>query len=586
MNLRKINFTDRSHLYSNIVPMSLHNLHTLDIGCPGYNMDYVGEDSLVPSLWLTYEILMRRLIAPNLKVLRIFFCCVEECSILHEAIAQVFRFLAVHDKVTELSINLHHRYERFNFLEGDVNYKRFRIEVPKKILRRLRLQKLHVETMEPAFKVWDCILPCQKHLTDINILNRGRRWFYFSKIISNNYTTLTSVRLHNISPKRTKTPVLDAGVFEGCTVLETLFLSRFENSTQEIVYCYPNENSEFPFLDIETSRTPEVENLTKLPVTLRQLHIQGLVFNSSHFCKAISNLRNLELLELQLTGYHLPAFLANEKENRQEVSQENFATGLGVTGDVIRIILQSCRKLETLFIEEFENSWTKVRNTELGNVLRRISHVAGDGYFEEGEYYGVLICSSVPRNSCHLTRTERMHLWGVRVSQYCHKQGKHKNQRESKRIYERDGVRELTELDAHIQQYNYLSETDNEDYGNGSTLDDISYSEELEPTCTTCLLDILDRENGKLEKIHRLINGGQTPPAITATTLKIQHTKHIAEEYRGTLFSAIPNYHKASRLQLDPTEKFSSLFSTSNSRSQRSATALKKMQSSQKLPKD
>lgn len=535
-------------------------------------------------MWLTYEMLMRRLIAPNLKVLRIFFCCVEECSVLHCAIAQVFRFLAVHSKVKDFSINIHHRYERFHFLEGDTNYRRFRIDVPKKVLRRLQLEKLHVETMEPVFKVWDAILPGQKFLTHLDVLNRGRRWFYFSKIISNNYATLTAIRLHNISPKRTRTAVLDAGIFEDCKVLETLFLSRFANSTQEIVYCYPNEYSEFSFLDTETSQTPEMEKLTKLPLTLKNLHLQGLVLSTVEIYEAIPKLKNLQVLELQLCGYHKPQFSEDSELQMafsSRISEDNDTKreeGLGVTAKVISTILSKCRKLETFFLEEFENHWTKVRGTELGKQITKISHVAGDGFFKEGGYYGILICSSIPRNSDHLTRTERMHLWGVRLSQYCfRKRGKYPSgQRAMKtKKLERDSVKELIEMD----EFNKCT-SDDEEFQD-------SFSMKNQTESSSSLLEILDKENGQLENIQRLLNAERTPPPATPTKGKVEHTQKIAAKYSNTLFSAIPNFHKASRLELDPTEKFSSLFPRSKLSSRYEQTfALKRRQNSQKSLQD
>lgn len=523
--------------------------------------------------------LMRRLIAPNLRVLRIFFCCVEECTVLHCAVAQIFRFLAVHNKVKDFSVNIHHRYERFHFLEGDTNYKRFRINVPKKVLRRLQFEKLHVETMEPVFKVWDAILPAQKFLTHLDLLNKGRRWFYFARIISNNYATLTVIRLHNISPKRTRTAVLDAGIFEDCKVLKTLFLSRFENCTQEIVYCYPNEYSECPFLDTETSRTPEMEKLTKLPLTIKNLHLQGLVLSTDEIHEAIPRLKNLQLLELQLCGYHKPRF-SDDSETEPALSprflpEDNdikHEEGLGVTAKIICTILHQCRKLETFFLEEFENHWTKVRDTALGNQITKINHVAGDGYFKEGGYYGILICSSMPRNSDYLTRTERMHSWGVRLSQYCFlKRGKCQRGKRGMEMqkYERDSVKELSEMN----EFSDKSSSDDED----------KFSIKNQTESSSCLLEILDKENGQLQKIHRLLNADRTPPPPTPTKGRTEHTQKIAAKYSNTLFSAIPNFHKASRLELDPTEKFSSFFPRSKLTSRYEQTfALKRRLNSQK----
>ncbi|ODM93967.1 hypothetical protein Ocin01_12712 [Orchesella cincta] len=553
-NLIKLSFTDRCHMYASIMPVRSAMLHTLDLGCPGYSSDYMGDDCLVQSLWHTYEMLLRKLSVPNLKVFRIFFCCVENCSILHTASAQIFRFVSIHPSIEELSLNLNHRYERFNFLANDVNYRRFRVDVPKKILRRIQLERIHLETMEPAFKIWDHILPGQKFVTHLDILNRGRRWFYFSKIISNNFATLVDIRLHNISPRTTQTTVIDVEIFSECQLLETLFLSRFINSTQEIVYCYSN-GQEFPFLETESSKTAEITNLNKLPVSLRSLHIQGLVVSTAELHETLENLKNLQLLELQLCGYHHVQIKPNhagfgEDENLMNDligagDSASFDTpgigyGVGITSSVIQTIFAHCRQLDTLFIEEFENEWTKIRNTELGDIIEKLSIIPEDGYFEDGAYYGVLICKDIQRNTGKLTRSERMQLWDVRLSQYYNHQ-EHKN----------------------------LDSSPNNFFPNEC----LQKGEEFPlptPISATSLLEILDKENGQLEQIHRMLNSG-TPTSSAGGQLDIQPEEMLNQyvrKYCTSQYSAIPNYHKATRqLELVPPEKFQSSMSLSNTRS-------------------
>ncbi|CAL8089193.1 unnamed protein product [Orchesella dallaii] len=545
-NLQKLSFTDRSHMYACIMPVRVAFLHTLDLGCPGYGSDYVGDDCLVQSLWLTYEMLLKKLSVPHLKVFRIFFCCVENCSILHTASAQIFRFLSIHTNIEEFSLNLNHRYERFNFLANDVNYRRFRVDVPKRILRSIQLERIHLETMEPAFKIWDYILPAQKSVTHMDILNRGRKWFYFSKIISNNFATLINLRLHNISPRTTLTPLIDVEIFRECQVLETLFISRFINSTQEVVYCYTN-GQEFSFLETETSKTAEISNLNKLPGTLRHLHIQGLVLSTEELEVTFENHPNLQVLELQLCGYHQGGSHSchdNRDKNTGmsgsgdgltfsvDTKPHNIGNGLGVSAKVIQSILNNCRQLNTLFIEEFENESTKIRNTELWEIIQQINLISENGYYEEGSYYGILICKNIPRNSGKLTRSERMHLWDVRISQYYNQENKNKS------------------LSSHIHS------------------ERMKFSEEdspiPSPISATSLLEILDKENGQLQQIHRMLNSG-TPGTsseccgeieIQAEEMRNQYVR----KYCSSMYSAIPNYHKATRqLELIPTEKFSSM---------------------------